>query len=40
MTAQLTDNFIEALYKNQFERFENPIVQVLNIKSTQSNTNR
>ncbi|ORX55345.1 replication factor-a protein [Piromyces finnis] len=40
MAAQLTKNFIEALYKNQFESFGNPIVQVLNIKSTQSNTNR
>ncbi|OUM60712.1 hypothetical protein PIROE2DRAFT_62964 [Piromyces sp. E2] len=40
MAAQVTKNFIEALYKNQFENYENPIVQVLSIKSTQSNTNR
>jgi len=40
MAVQLTKNFIEALYKNEYEHFENPIVQVLNIKSTQLNTNR
>jgi len=40
MAAQLTKHFIEALYKNNYENYHNPIVQVLNIKSTQSNTNR
>jgi len=40
MAAQLTKCFIEALYKNNYESFNNPIVQVLNIKTTQSQTNR
>ncbi|KAL6608405.1 replication factor-a protein [Neocallimastix californiae] len=40
MAAQLTRNFIEALYKNDYSHFENPVVQVLNIKTTQSNAYR
>jgi len=40
MAAQLTRNFIEALYRNEYQDFENPVVQVLNVKTTKSNTHR